>query len=200
MVKTSASTVLTAAPGGVVHQLGDGARTDRADIACRVAHPVQHRLVFIECCLVAADPDRQAAAIGPARPAADRRIEEIHALLCKLRVQRTHDADRVGGQIEPGRALAEALDQAVVAGADCLHVGRSRQRGEHKVRSFGHRARAFRPGGAVRQMPRRRLARQIVHHQLVAGLLQVAGHPGTHHAEPDETDLHRVPSHAMRLL
>jgi hypothetical protein len=29
-----------------------------------------------------------------------------------------------------------------------------------------------------------------VHDQLVAGFLQICRHPGTHHPQPDEPDLH----------
>ena len=34
------------------------------------------------------------------------------------------------------------------------------------------------------------LAVQVVHHELVAGLLQVGRHMGAHGAQPDESDLH----------
>jgi hypothetical protein len=105
-------------------------------------------------------------------------------------VQRTHHVDRIGGQVEPRRALAEAFEQTVLAGADLLHIGRCRQRCEDEVGGLGDRAGALRPGGARVQMPRRSLPRQVVYNQLVPGLLQVAGHPGTHHAEADEPDFH----------
>jgi hypothetical protein len=105
-------------------------------------------------------------------------------------VQVAHHIDRVGGQIEPGGTLAEAFREAVLAKADLLHVGRRRQRGEHQIDRLGQGARALHPHRAGIQMPRRRLPRQVVHDEVVPGLLQIAGHAGTHHAEPDESDFH----------
>ena len=48
--------------GAVVHELGDRAGADRADIGRLVAHRVEHALVAVEDLLIAADPDRHPAA------------------------------------------------------------------------------------------------------------------------------------------
>ena len=53
--------------GAVVHQLGHRAGADRADVLHLVAHRVQHVLDVVEHVLVAADPDRQLAAVGARR-------------------------------------------------------------------------------------------------------------------------------------
>ena len=50
--------------GAVVHELGDRAGADRADVAGLVADGVEHGLVLVEDRLVAADPDRELAGLG----------------------------------------------------------------------------------------------------------------------------------------
>src|SRR5208283_4541401 len=63
--------------GAIVHELGDGAGADRADIGRLVAHRVEHRLVAVEDLLVAAGPDRHLAAGSTPGAAADRRVENV---------------------------------------------------------------------------------------------------------------------------
>ena len=99
-----------------------------------------------------------------------------------------HDALSVGRQIEIGRALFDAFDQAVGPERDALDVRRLGQRGEDHVGLLGQRARRIRPLGARLQMMARRLPVQVVHHDLVSGLENVGGHLATHGAEPDEAD------------
>ena len=64
IVNTSARQRLDRVAGAVVHQLGDRAGADRADIAGLVADRVEHLLVPVEDLLVAADPQRQPARGG----------------------------------------------------------------------------------------------------------------------------------------
>jgi hypothetical protein len=58
-----------------VHELGDHAGADRADIGGLVAHRVERRFAAVEDLLVAAGPDRHLAAGRGAWAAADRRLE-----------------------------------------------------------------------------------------------------------------------------
>ena len=58
---------------------------------------------------------------------------------------------------------------------------------------------AVRPHRAGGEVALGRGAPYVVHHQLVAGLLQVRRHAGTHRAEPDETDFHCISSDEFSL-
>jgi len=122
--------------------------------------------------------------------AADRRIEKVDALFGKRCVQRADDIHRVGRQVEPSGTTAEAGDKPVLAKADFLHVRRRGQGGEDDVAGLGDRTRRFRPFSAGAQMPGGRLPGQVMHNQVMPRLLQVGGHAGAHHAEPDETNFH----------
>jgi hypothetical protein len=93
---------------------------------------------------------------------------------------------RIGRQVKIGRALLDALDQAVGAERNALDIGRLRQRGQNHVGFFRQRARRIRPFGAFLQMMACGLSVQIVHHDLVSGLEKVGGHLATHGAEPDK--------------
>ncbi len=174
-----------------MHELGHRARPDRTDVARLVAHRVEHRLMFVEHCLVATDPDRELAAIGSARSAADRRIEQRNPFFGELRMHLPDQTDRVGGKVEPHRTFAEPMHHAVFAETDGFNVRRRGQRGEHHVALFGNGARTFGPVRPGVEMVRRRLPAQIVHNQLVSRLLQVAGHAGAHHPKSDKSDWHR---------
>jgi hypothetical protein len=69
-----------------------------------------------------------------------------------------------------------------------LDVSRLGERGEDHAALRGERSRGVGPGRASLQMMAGRLPMQIVHDQLVAGLLQIGRHLGSHHAEPDKSD------------
>ena len=78
----------------------------------RVAHGVQHGLVLVEHRTIAADPDRQPPAVRATRSAADRRVEQVRAFCGKRVVRFAHHRRRVGGQVEPRHALADAGEQS----------------------------------------------------------------------------------------
>ena len=188
---TSASATPDDRAGAVVHQLGDRAGADRADIAGLVAHRVEHALVAVELLLVAADPDRHLAAGSAAGAAADRRIQHVEVLLGEDRVDLAHHRDRVGRHVEKRGVGLHALDQTVLAERHRLDIGRHRQRGEDDLRGCGELAR----GESAHSAPfaEKRLGRgavEVVDDELVAGLLQIGRHALAHHAEPDETDAH----------
>src|SRR5205085_4277294 len=70
--------------GNVVRELRDRGRPDGSYIERLVAHRLEHGFVFVVTAPVAADPDGELAALRAARAAADRRIEEMDALLREL--------------------------------------------------------------------------------------------------------------------
>jgi hypothetical protein len=80
----------------VVHELGDGGSADRPDIGGAIAHRVEHRLVLVECGLVAANPDRHLARRRTRRAATDGRIEHVSAPGGKGLMNFLHNALRVG--------------------------------------------------------------------------------------------------------
>ncbi len=129
-----------------MHQLGHRTGADGADIADLVAERVEHAAIGIEDLLVAADPDRQFAALRALGPAADRRVEHMDAALGQHAVQPANHRRRIGGQIEIHGARLQAGDQAVVrVEDDAFDLGRAGQAGEHHLGRLGDGARAIGP-------------------------------------------------------
>jgi hypothetical protein len=176
--------------GAVVHQLGDRAGADRADIARLVAHRVEHAFVAVELLLVAADPDRHLAAGGAARPAAHRRIEHVEVLFGEGGVDLAHDGHRIGRHVEERGIGPHPLDQPVGAERHPLDIGRNGERGEHHFAGLGDLARRIGPDRPFRQKRLGRGAVEVVDGELVAGLLQIGRHALAHHAKPDKTYAH----------
>ena len=176
--------------GAVVHELGHRAGADRADVAGRVAEGVEHGLVPVEDRLVAANPDRKLAGLGARGPAADRCVEQMHPALGKDLLDPAHQGRRVGGEIEARRALLQSRDQALCAECDRLDLRRSGEREEDDLASLGHGSGRGCPLRAGLNMVARVLALHIVHHEIVARLLQIGGHARTHGAKADEPDVH----------
>jgi hypothetical protein len=173
-----------------VHELGHRAGADRADIAGLVADRVEHLFVPVEDLLVAADPQRQPAGGGAARPAADRRVEHVDMLLGKAAVDLAHQGRRIGRQVEIGAAVLHAGEQAVCPERDLLDLGRAGQRGEDDLALLGERLRAVGPDRAGGEVALGGGAPDVVDDELVPGLLQIGRHAGAHRAEPDKTDFH----------
>ena len=173
-----------------MHELGDGGRTDRADVARLIADRVEHRLVRVERRLVATDPDRKLAARRALRTAGHRRVEHVRALLGERRGEFFDKTLRIGREIEPGRAALDAREKAIGRKRDLFDVERLRQRGQHHIGLLGDGARRVGPHGAGGDVRCGGIFPQVVDDQLVAGLLKVGRHAGAHGAEPDKTDLH----------
>ena len=131
----------------MVHELGDRAGADRADIGRLVAHGVEHEFVPVEDLLVAADPDRHHAAGRTGGAAADRRVEHVEVLLGEGGVDFAHRRHRIGRHVEEGGVGAHALDQPVGPKRHLFDIGRHRKCGA----------------------PRPRAVRQAPGHSLVAG-------------------------------
>jgi hypothetical protein len=116
--------------GAIVHELGDRAGADRADIGGLVAHRVEHPLVAVEDLLVAAAPDCHLAAGRPRGAAVDRRIEHVEVLVGKGGVDLARHRHRIGRHVEEGGVGAHALDQTIWPERHLFDIGRHRQRGD----------------------------------------------------------------------
>ena len=171
-------------------ELGDRARAERPDMAHLVAHGVERGAVRLEHRLVAADQHGELARLRAARAPAHRRVEQLRADLREGRMQAADEHRRVGGEVEPDLALGETRQQFRRNG---LHLGRAGQRGQHHVRGFGDRARAFRPCGPGRLQCARRLAVQVVDGHLEARPADIERHGPAHGAEADKSDMHGFP-------
>ena len=168
---------------------------DRSDVVGLIPDRVEDGLELLEGGLVAADPQREPSRLRPARPAAHRRVEHVDAARLEDRVETTDDGGRVGRQVEVRLAGREAGQQtAALVERHRLDLGRPGQRGEDDVDRLGHRPRRVGPAGAVLDVRLGGILADVVHDQLVAGLLQIGRHVTAHGAEPDESDLHDLAS------
>src|SRR5439155_16019950 len=114
--------------GAIVHELGDRAGADRADVARLVADRVEHLFVAVEDLLVAADPEGETPGGGAPRPTANRRIEHIDAFFAKAAVELAHQRRRVGREVEPGAAFRHPGKKAVGSEPDRLDLGPTGER------------------------------------------------------------------------
>ena len=103
--------------------------------------------------------------------AAHRRIQHIRALTGERRVKLFHDARRIGREVETSRVLADAGEQAVVAGRDASTSAGSGSEVNSTSHCLGDLARRIGPHRAGVEMMAGRLPVQVMHHELVAGLL-----------------------------
>ena len=97
-----------------------------------------------------------------------------------------HDRYRVGRHVKEGGVGAHALDQSVCPERHQLDIRRHRERGKDHLSLFGDLLWRIGPDGPLRQKRFGRGPAQIVHDQIVPGLLQIGGHALAHHPEPDE--------------
>src|SRR5882724_9009374 len=74
----------------VVRELCYRGRAHRADIERLVTHRAEHGYIFVVARPIAADPDRQLAALRPAGTTTDRCVEEMDALLRQIPMQAPH--------------------------------------------------------------------------------------------------------------
>ena len=173
-----------------MHQLGYRAAADRADVVSLVADGIQHRLVAVEQLLVAADPDCQVAGARPARPAADRSVQHIDALLGVKLVDAADDRGGVGAEVKVNLAGAQALQHSLLAQGHRLHLHRAGERGKDHFGGLGHFPGSVGPDGAGLQVGRGRLPPQVVDNQLIAALQTVVGHTAAHSSQSDKSNLH----------
>jgi hypothetical protein len=110
-----------------VHELGDRAGANRADIGGLVAHRVESGFVAVEYLLVAADPDRHLAAGRAAGPAPDRGVEPVEVFLGECGVDLSHRRHRVGRHVEEGGVRAHAFYEPVRPERHLFDIGRHRQ-------------------------------------------------------------------------
>jgi hypothetical protein len=127
---------------------------------------------------------RDAAARGAA---AYGRVEHVRAFLGECGVELLHDARRIGGQVEIGRAGFYTAHKSIRSERDRFHIGRLRQGREDHIALACERARGIGPDGAGIEMMTGRLPLQVVDDQPEASLLQVGGHAAAHDAQPDES-------------
>ena len=111
----------------IVHELGDRAGADRADIFRLVAHRIENALVAVELLLVAADPDRHLARGSATGAAADRRVKHVEVFFREGGVDLAHDRDRVCRHVEKGGVGLHALDETAWAERHRLDIRRHRQ-------------------------------------------------------------------------
>ena len=147
-----------------------------------------HRLGAAVGRRIAAAHHGEHAVLGAGLAAGHRRIDEIEAALLRLGVKLARDLGRGGGVIDEHRALAHAVERAVVAERDLAHVVVVADAHHHEVlagrgllRRRGFLAAVLRDpfvglgGGA------------IVDGDLVAALvLEMPGHRIAHHAEAEK--------------
>ena len=140
--------------------------------------------------LVAADPDRQPSRLGARRPAAHWRIEQVQALFRVDLLRLAHERRRVGGEVEYGRALLEALYEAVLAQRHRLEFRRPRQRCEYDVSRLGYLARRVGRRRSGVQVRRARLAPDVVDNEIVTSSAHIKRHAGAHSSQPNKTLFH----------
>jgi hypothetical protein len=185
-----------------VDELGHRAGPDGADVAHLVPDGVEHRLAPLEDGPVAAHPQRQPPRLGPARPPAHRRIQQVHAPALEDGVDAPDDGRRIGGQVDDGLTGLQPRQQAS-RGVEHhgLDLGRPRQRREDEVGGLRDGARRVGPAGSRRDVRRPGLRAEVVHDQRVPGPAEMGRHVAPHGAQPDEPDRHDpAPSKTRRAM
>src|SRR5262249_27447544 len=163
--------------GAVVGELRHRAGADGADVEGLIPDYLEKGNVLLKYLFVSANPDRELAALGAARAAADRRVEKMDPR--QLAVQPAHHFRRDRAQIDTGRAFFQIRTYFFRKALDLLRT---------RARRKDDLAAAYRFGSA--RLPVRKAfdATQVVRLDLVPGALQVRGHVAAHRAQADETE------------
>ena len=115
-------------------------------------------------------PDGEIAGGRAPGPAADRRVQHVDAAGGGLLVDAADERGGAGAEVEVDLALAQALEDAVLAQAHGLDLGGAGQGGEHDFRRLGDFAGGVGPVRAGFQVPGGGLTPDVVHHHFVAAL------------------------------
>src|SRR5712691_10286537 len=173
-----------------MHQLGDSASTDRADVVRLVSDSIEHMFILVVNRSVATDPDRQPPATGPVRPATDGSVQHVCAHLGEHVMDVANQRRRVSAQIEVDFAWAYPMQQAVLTESDCLYLWRAWQRRENNFASFHRGSRRVDPGSAGLEVRCRSVTVDVMHDELVATLERIECHAGAHGPQTNESNFH----------
>ena len=172
---------------GLVDHLGVLSGTGSALTDNGIPHGGPARAQSLEGLGVAAHHDGKRALPGAEVSAGDRCIEGHHALLLGLLGDFLGQARFAGRHVDDNLAGRAAVQNAFWSQKSFPHIGREPHDGEDHVALLGHPARRIRPVGAGLHQRLGFAARTRKHRGVKAGLKQMGGHAGPHHAGADPT-------------
>ena len=173
-----------------MHQLGDRARADLADIRDLVADRVESGLDLFINRPIAADHHGKRRVAGAGNAAADGRIEHRDALILEDAVDPPHHGRRIGRKIGVDAAAFDPFQDAIFAERHRLDFLRSRQRSHHQFALRGDGGGRVRPLRAFFQVRVGHRAPHIVDDEVMALFDHVERHRAAHIAQADKSNSH----------
>ena len=159
-----------------------------ADMGDRLAHGLQGGHGAFHLRRIAADHDAQRAFGRAFAAAADRRIEHADPFSGQGRGDIARGLGADGAHIDHQAARFGAVDDAIFAEDDRLHVRRIADAGDDDIAFCSDICRAAAAVGAGRDDGIHAAGGAVPNVEREAGLQQVAGHAFAHDAEADEAD------------
>ena len=132
--------------------------------------------------------DGQGALLGANVPSTYGRVEHFHALCCQLLRDAHGGMGRNGAHVDDDHAWTRAVNDAIGAKDDLLHIGRIAHNGDNHVRRARDLSGGIGPSGSLGHQGIRLGGGAVPHGERVARAQHVHGHRLPHDAQANETN------------